>query len=117
MPFRQGEEVRGAHLGVIAEPEQRFPVSLADIVAQRPLEDRASRLQIAKFEQDKTENAASHTRFRRPRLGLGLPKEGLSCVTRLAILAAHEACQALRVVGDKARSSAVRRSASSLARA
>ena len=65
-----------------------------DIVAQRPLEDGSRRLQVAELEQDKTENAASHPRFRRPRLGLGLPKEGLSCFTRLAILAAHEACQA-----------------------
>ena len=33
------EEVRRAHLRVIAEPEQRFPVPFADIVAERPLED------------------------------------------------------------------------------
>src|SRR5580692_10002689 len=108
MPFRQCEEVRRTHLSVIAETKHGFLVSLADIVAQCPLEDGSRRLQVAELEQDKTENAASHARFRGA--AFGFPKEDLSCFTRLSILATHEACQALRVVGDKACSTAFRRS-------
>src|SRR5580704_4139484 len=78
------------------------------VVAQGPLEDKSRRLQVAELEQDKTENAASHPLF--GRAPFGFPKEGLGCFTRLAILAAHEACQRLRVVGDEARIGAVRRS-------
>ena len=107
MPFRQCEEVRRAHLSVIAETKQRFCVSFIDVIAQSPLEDGSRRLQVAELEQDKTENAASHPRFRGAPFGFGFPKEGLSCFTRLAILATHEACQALRVVGDEARINSV----------
>src|SRR6516165_10206329 len=103
MPFRQCEEIRRAHLSVIFETKQRFCVSLMNIIAQSPLEDGSRRLQVAELEQDITENAASHSRFRGASLGFGFPKEGLSYFTRLAMLAAHEACQALRVVGDEAR--------------
>ena len=67
-------------------------------------------MQVAELEQDKTENAASHAGFRGAPVGFGFPKEGFSCFTRLAILATHEACQALPVVGDKARIRAFGRS-------
>src|SRR6516162_2474928 len=110
MPFRQCEEIRRAHLSVIAETKQHFCVSFMNVIAQSPLEDRTRRLQVAELEQDITENAASHPRFRGAPLGFGFPKEGLSCFTRLAILATHEACQALCVVGDEACVSSVRRS-------
>src|SRR5215472_16668702 len=110
MPFRQCEEIRRAYLSVIAETKQRFCVSFLDVVTQSPLEDGSRRLQVAELEQDKTENAASHPRFRGAPFGFGFPKEGLSGFARLAILATHEACQALRVVGDEARISSVRRS-------
>src|SRR5215831_18336669 len=110
MPFRQCEEVRRAYLSVIAETKQRFCVSFIDIIAQSPLEDGSRRLQVAELEQDITENAASHPRLRGPPFRFGFSKEDLSCFTRLAILATHEACQALRVEGDEARISSVRRS-------
>src|SRR6516225_12225042 len=110
MPFRQCEEIRRAHLSVIAETKQRFCVSFMSVIAQSPLEDGTRRLQVAELEQDITENAASHPRFRLPPFGFGFPKEGLSCFTRLAIVTSHEACQALRVVGDEACVGSVRRS-------
>ena len=52
MPFRQREEVRRTRSSVIAEPEQRFSVSLTDVVAQCLLEDGSRRLQVAQKEQD-----------------------------------------------------------------
>src|SRR5215472_8873453 len=117
MPFRQCEEIRRAHLSVIAETKQRFCVSFMNVIAQSPLEDGTRRLQVAELEQDITENAASHPRFRGAPFGFGFPKEVLSCFTRLAMLATHEACQALRVVGDEAASAPSADLASSLARA
>ena len=96
MPFRQGEEVGRAHLGVVAEPEQRFSVSLTDVVAQCPLKDVSRRLQVAELERDKTENAASHARFRLAPFGFRFPKEGLGGRVSLAMFAAHEALEALR---------------------
>src|SRR5580704_10263250 len=102
MPFRQCQEVRRPNFSCIAETKQRFFVSFFDVIAQSPLEDGSRRLQVAELEQDITKNAASHSRFRGASFGFGFPEEGLSCFTRLAILASHEACQALRVVGDEA---------------
>src|SRR6516165_1901761 len=110
MPFRQCEEIRRARLSVIAETKQRFCVSFMDVIAQSPLENGSCRLQVAALEQDITENAASHPRFRGAPFGFGFPKKGLRCFTRLTILATHEACQALRVVGNEARIGFVSRS-------
>ena len=110
MPFRQREEVRRAHLRVIAEPEQRFSVSFMDIIAQSPLERLSRRLQVAEQERDKTKNAASDASFRGASFGFGFPKKGLGFRMRLAMFATHEARQALGVVGDEARSSFIRRS-------
>ena len=80
MPFGQREEVRRAHLGVIAEPEQRSLVPLADIIAEGPLENAARRLQVAKLERDKTENPASDAGLRVALLGFRFPEEGLGCL-------------------------------------
>jgi hypothetical protein len=85
------QRCRRGERSVIAETKQGFLVSLADIVAQCPLEDGSRRLQVAELEQDKTENAASDARFRGA--AFGFPKEDLSCFTRLSILATHEARQ------------------------
>src|SRR5215813_2701012 len=102
MPFCQREKVHRTHLSVIAKANERISVSFTDVVAQSALEDGSRRLQVAELEQNKTEYAASHTGFRGAPVGFGFPKEGFGCFTRLAMLAPHEACQALPVVGDKA---------------
>src|SRR5262249_3848865 len=110
MPFCQCQEVRRAHLGVIAKTEQGISVSFTDVVAQCPLQDGSRRLQVAELEQDKAENAARHAGFRGVPGGFGFPEEGFSCFTRLAMLATHEACKALPVIGDIACSRAFGRS-------
>ena len=110
MPFRQREEVRRAHLRVIAEPEQRFSVSFTDIVAQCPLERLSRGLQISKQERDKTENPASDASFRGTSFGFSFAKKGLGFRMRLAMFATHEARQTLAVVGHETRSSFIGRS-------
>ena len=110
MPFRQREEVHRAHLGVIAEPEQRFLVPFADIVAERPLEDGSRRLQVAELERDEADDPARHARLHGAPFGFGFPKEGPGGGVRLAELAAHEAPQAVSVLGDEARGGVVVRS-------
>ena len=110
MPFCQRKEVRRAHLRVIAEPEQRFSVSFANIVAQSALEHFARGLQISEQERDKTENSTSDAGLRGAPFGFSFAKKGLGFRMRLAMFATHEARQTLAVIGDKARSSFIRRS-------
>src|SRR6516225_3524996 len=110
MPFRQREEIRGAHLGVIPEPEQRFAVSFANIVTERLLEGVLRRLQVAEQERNKAENPPGDASLCRAPFGFSLPKEGLGSCTRFSMFATHEAGQTLTVVCDETRRGFVRRS-------
>ena len=62
------------------------------------------------MQRHKPENPSSDARFHRTPFGLSFANEGFGFSVRLAMFAAHEAPQAFAVVGDKARSSFLRRS-------